>query len=36
MDLESREDLLEYASNSFYIFGICLGIFLGIFFPVCL
>jgi hypothetical protein len=27
MDLESRGDLLEYASNSFYIFGICLGIF---------
>jgi hypothetical protein len=23
MDLESRGDLLEYASNSFYIFGIC-------------
>jgi hypothetical protein len=27
MDLESRGDLLEYASNSFYIFGICLGIY---------
>jgi hypothetical protein len=26
MDLESMEDLLEYASNSFYIFGICLRI----------
>jgi hypothetical protein len=25
MDLESRGDLLEYVSNSFYIFGICLG-----------
>jgi hypothetical protein len=27
MDLESREDLLEYASNSFYILRICLEIF---------
>jgi hypothetical protein len=31
MDLESRGDLLEYASNFFYIFGICLRIY----FPVC-
>jgi hypothetical protein len=27
MDLESMGDLLEYAFNFFYIFGICLGIF---------
>jgi hypothetical protein len=26
MDLESNGDLLEYASNSFYIFGIYLEI----------
>jgi hypothetical protein len=32
MVLESRRDFLEYASNSFYIFGICLEIC----FPVCL
>jgi hypothetical protein len=26
MDLESRGDLLEYASNSFYIIGLCIAI----------
>jgi hypothetical protein len=30
MDLESRGDLLEYGSNSFYIFKICLGIWFSV------